>query len=519
MAGLPCRSRSRASDGDPLRSSGKAVPLLLVAACAGHGASHPGDADAARAPLDGGRLRDGSVEARGSSRDSGMAHDARSKGDAACPGFPVSLAALTAHNTSAYPAYDQTHFPANFGTRSIVSQEDASVAVNPADMDLSMNPVTPAHVSATDVHTLVPSRPDLRWFAHITPWFRTDGGPHIDIGLENDSAAYVQSMVTDMMSRGFDGLIVDWYGEGSYEDAVTLLVQKYVATLPSGSFHFIVMMDKGIPGLSESVLETQIDYCRKQYFGDPSYELEGGSPILMFFGVDVALGGTTMAAVKASSGAGTVWVTEGPGTLAESWVDECFDWTHDYHDGDDPSDPYNLAGVAGFLSSVSKSSKKAFGSMVAGFNGTLTKTEAWSLGKYLPRGSGACLVQGAATIDAMIPPNVTRMQWATWSDWEEGTEVESGVENDVSVTATVDGETLRWSVTSGTGDESTVDHYEVYASADGVHAADLGSAPSGVHSLDLSGASCVTSGAGLTVVAVGRPSIRDHASVAVTYSP
>ncbi len=441
--------------------------------------------------------------------------------DAACPAFDVTLASLTAHNSSASPMYDQSHFAANFGTTSWVTQAGATVPVDPSQMDMSMNPVTPGHVSATNVHTLVPSRPDLRWFAHVTPWFRTTGGPHIDIGVNNDSTQYVQAMVTDMMNRGFDGLIVDWYGKGSFEDSVTLLIQQYLATLPASSFKLIVMMDKGISGLSQSVLQTQVQYVQSQYFADPHYELEDGRPILMFFGVDTALGGTAMAAVKSATGGNMVWVTEGPGTLSESWVDQCFDWTHDYHAGDDTSDPYNLGGVAGFYSSVSGSTKKVFGSMEAGFNGTLTKSVSWSEGKYLPRGSGACVVQTAKKIDAVIPANVTRMQWATWSDWEEGTAVESGIENDVMVTASTTGVTLSWSTTSGTSDESTLDHYEVYASADGVNAADLGSVPAGTHSFDLGSASCLASGTTyyLEVVAVGRPCIRDHASALVTYIP
>jgi hypothetical protein len=494
--------------------------LFTLAACTSGGArattqsASPGSEGGTSSPV-------GDASGPAAPDGSGAPPDAGTRAEGGCAAFDVPLASLTAHNTSASATYDQSHFPANFGTTSWVSQAGATVSVDPSQMDMSMNPVTPGHVSAANVHTLVPSRPDLRWFAHITPWFSTAGGPHIDIGLDNDSTAYVQAMVADMMNRGFDGLIVDWYGKGSYEDSVTLLVQKVLATLPAGSFKFIVMMDKGISGLSQSVLQTQVQYVQSQYFPDPSYELEAGQPILMFFGVDTALGATAMAAVKSATGGKMVWVTEGPGTLSESWVDQCFDWTHDYHAGDVASDPYDLGGVAGFYSSVGASTKKAFGSMEAGFNGTLTKSVSWSEGKYLPRGSGACLVQTAAKIDAVIPANVTRMQWATWSDWEEGTEIESGVENDVAVTASVQGSTLSWSTTSGTGDESTLDHYEVYASVDGVRAADLGSVPVAAHSFDLGSASCLASGTTyrLQVVAVGRPCIRNHASAVVMYAP
>jgi hypothetical protein len=432
----------------------------------------------------------------------------------------VDVASLSAHNTSAFAQYDQAHFPANFGATTWVSQSGATIPIDPTKVDLSVNPVTPGHVSNVSVHTLLPSRPALRWFAHITPWFRAGGGGgHIDIGLQYDSDAYVQSMVDDMRRRGFDGVIVDWYGQGSYSDSVTLRMQKYIATLGTHAFTFVIMMDKGISGLSSSVLQQQVQYVQTQYFVDPNYELEGAQPILMFFGVDAALGSATMASVKAATGGKMVWVVQGTGSLGDAWVDEVFDWTHDYKSGPSTTDPYNLAGVKSFYAAMSGSTKKAFGSMVAGFDGTLTKTVSWSKGKYLPRDSGACVVQWAKTIDAAIPSNVTRMQWATWSDWEEGTEIEAAVENDASVTASLAGSTLSWTVKTGTGDESTIDHYEVYASADGVKATDLGSVPAGTHQLDLSTACDLAKGpVHVFVDAVGKATIRDHLSAPVDYT-
>ena len=433
--------------------------------------------------------------------------------------FNIPFALLMAHNTSASATYDKAHFGSNFGPTSWVAQSGTTIPVDPSKADQSLNPVTPAHVSGVDVHTLIPSRPDLRWFAHITPWFRAGGGGgHVDIGLQNDSTPYVQSMLADMKRRGFDGVIIDWYGKSSYEDAVTLRIQQALNATPNETFKFIVMMDKGIANLSEPMLETQLKYCASQYFGDAHYELEGGAPIVMFFGVDAALGPAAMAQAKTNAAANTVWVTQGSGGLSQSWVDQCFDWTHDYKNGVVPSDPYNLAGVKGFYLGVASSQKKVFGSMVAGFNGTLTKSVGWSMGKYLPRGSGACELAWARTIDAVIPKNVTRMQWATWSDWEEGSQIETAIDNDVVLTASLAGPLLTWTVAGGTGDESTLDHYEVYATADGVLAADLGRVKTGAQrSLSLGAVPFPRGAYQVYVKAVGKPNIRDHLSAVVTY--
>src|SRR5689334_12020634 len=177
-----------------------------------------------------------------------------------CPGPRVAADSILAHNTSASAIYDQAHFPDNFGSTTWVSQAGETLAIDPAAMDRSMNPVTPAHVSSVDVHTLVPSRPDLRWFAHLTPWFRAGGGNHIDIGLENNSDAYAAAMLDDVARRGFDGVVVNWYGSGSYTDQAALAMQAYLRAHPELDLTIILMLDKGIAGLSQSVLEQQLGY-------------------------------------------------------------------------------------------------------------------------------------------------------------------------------------------------------------------------------------------------------------------
>ncbi|MGE5180923.1 MAG: hypothetical protein ACM31C_02625 [Acidobacteriota bacterium] len=443
------------------------------------------------------------------------AGDAAAADACTAPAYDVSLAERMAHDTSANPAYDRAHFAANFGSATWISQAGATIAVDPDRADMSLNPVTPGHVSSVDVHTLIPSRPDLRWFAHSVPWFKPGGGNHIDIGIDSNSDAYVAAMIEDMKRRGFDGVVVDWYGQNSYEDLATRRMQAYLDAHPQLAFSLILMMDKGIANLSASVLEQQIAYVDQQYFHDPHYEREGGKPILMFFGVEAVLGATAMAQVKAATGNAQVWVVQGAGSLASAWVDQSFDWSHDYHDGPSATDPYDLAGVAAYYAAIGKTAKQAFGSLSAGFDGTLTRTVSWSQGKYLPRGDGACLVRWAATIDGVIPANVTRMQWVTWSDWEEGTAVEPGVESAIALAAAIDGDHLAWTV-SGGGGEPTIDHYEIYATEDGERAALVASVAAGTHELPLASLPCGLAGdAELVVIAVGKPMIRDHASAPV----
>jgi hypothetical protein len=433
--------------------------------------------------------------------------------------FNLTLASLTNHNTSANAAYNQANFAANFGTTTWVNQNGTTMAVDPAKMDESLNPITPGHVSKMDVHTLIPSRPDLRWFAHATPWF--GGASHINIGLNNNTTGYVAAMIADMKNRGFNGVVIDWYGQGNGTDGVTQKIKSYLAGIPGNTFHYIIMVDKGVAGgTSTNNLVTQIQYCQNQYFSDPNYEhepLTNGIPILMFFGVRSALGSAAMADLKAETGGNMVWVEQGTSYLSESWENECFEWTEQFNSGVNTSDPFNLIGVARDYPTIAGSGKKAFGAMCGNFNGTLTKSVNWSLGKYLPSSNGLCMVERAVRINSIIPANMTRMQWTTWSDWEEGTQVETGIENNFALTGQVNSShVLSWTIAAG--DERTVDHYEIYASTNGVNAAFLGSVRTGIYQTNLSSAPLPAGNYQLYVDAVGKACVRDHLSPPVPYA-
>ena len=426
--------------------------------------------------------------------------------------FNVPLVSLTNHNTSANAAYNAFNFSANFGPTSWVSQAGATIPVDTNQMDQSLNPITPGHVSKTDVHTLIPKRPDLRWFAHATPWFGPNN--HIDIGLNNNTDAYVAAMITDMKNRGFNGVVINWYGKTHQSDNVTLRVKNYLASIPGNTFTYILMLDKGtVGGLGTSNLEYQIHYCQTNYFNDTNYEREPvsiGQPILMFFGVRSVVGASGMATMKSDFGGNMVWVEQGTSYLSESWEDESFQWTDNFDTGVNSADPFNLSAVTSQFTTIKNSGKKAFGAMCSQFNGTLTKSIGWSLGKYLPSSNGVCEVQRALVINASIPTNMTRMQWATWSDWEEGTEVENGIENNFGVTAQMNTNLLSWTINSG--DERTIDHYEIYAASNGVNAAFLGSVISGSHRTNLTQAGLAPGTYQFYVDAIGKPCIRDHLS-------
>jgi len=50
----------------------------------------------------------------------------------------------------------------------------------------------------------------------------------------------------------------------------------------------------------------------------------------------------------------------------------------------------------------------------------------------------------------------------TWNDYEEGTEIETGIDNCVNVKASIKDEKLTWTIT---GSENTIDHYTILSTS------------------------------------------------------
>jgi hypothetical protein len=236
-----------------------------------------------------------------------------------------------------------------------------------------------------------------------------------------------------------------------------LIIQKQLALPNAKPLSYYVQIDRA---KNTDDLKTQIEYAEKHFYGDATYERENGKPLLGFFGVASTLSANEMAKVK-SEMLPAAWIPnntfwKGDELISSDWCDQVFQWSdnfmgkEDFKEGYNPEDPYNLKTVDRFFQGAARFPQKHFiGGMCPSFNGTLTKREGWSLGKYLPSGDGLCLVERAKRINEIIPANVTRMQWITWNDYEEGSAAEVGIENYLSVVAEKIGTTLTWKIEGG----------------------------------------------------------------------
>ncbi len=144
----------------------------------------------------------------------------------------------------------------------------------------------------------------------------------------------------------------------------------------------------------------------------------------------------------------------------------------------------------------------------------MTRWRAWGTDRIVNQQCGQTWLQSIA--DAGKYYTATRqmlgIQMVTWNDYEEGTEIEAGIDNCVTVTASVSGTVASWSIT---GQMNTVDHFSVYASQDGANLMWLADEATTVSSLDLAQFGLNAGNYIIFVKATGKPSLTNKMSAGV----
>lgn len=373
------------------------------------------------------------------------------------------------------------------------------------------------NVSKVDHRTLLYPGATTQIYTNIMYWFGQSN--HMNIGYSSPTAAQVQKQVDDHLSRGLAGTIVDWYGPGqAWTDTGTMLLKQYAETLPGYPFKFAIMEDKGAllscantPGCDiNQQLISDLTYVYNTYEGSPAYMRIGGRPVVFEFGLErysinwdyVAANTPGNPLFVFQNGSG---FTHANTSGSFSWVmintSNVNDWEQSYLD--------NF-----YTTALSYPTLHAFGTAYKGFNDTLAS---WSLNRIMNQNCGQMWLNSWAEAGKYYSSSrqLESFQITTWNDYEEGTEIESGIENCVSISGSVSGSTLNWSIS---GNENTVDHYQVFISADGENLMPLATVGRGIHTLDLSQFALAGGAYTMYVKAVGRPSMTNKMSGAVSYT-
>src|SRR5262249_60302548 len=102
-----------------------------------------------------------------------------------------------------------------------------------------------ANVSKVPTRTLLYPGATTKIYAHFVPWFGF--GDHVSVGYVSNDPVQVQKQVDDMVSRGLDGAVIDWYGRGTFNSHFVSYDQSSQQLMHQAAqhagFNFAVMHD------------------------------------------------------------------------------------------------------------------------------------------------------------------------------------------------------------------------------------------------------------------------------------
>lgn len=386
----------------------------------------------------------------------------------------------------------------------------------------------PGNVSTVDIHKLLPS--GTKVVVHSTDWFvQGTNGDHIQTKYNSNDVNVVAAQDSDMIQRHMDGRWIDWYSQfNSTVDGATQKIATDTSSRCSSPqncpLEFAIVEDQGAvtrqqgtrsactgsSAAMQACILQDLCYANANYFGLPSYLKMnasshawqvGTNPLVSFFppsdttlwnpavgnlktltasngwaatncptGQQQANGGllfvdidTTNVAQSQYSG-GSSWV----GTSAWSTTSQfCIDGSSGC-----------VAGAGGnyheslYQSCNSNPSSICVGSAKKGFNDFPGPPFAsWGTNRVVAQECGQTfLVTLGKALSTFTGTNLT-VQLPTWNDYEEGTELETGIDNCWRVNPpTLASSTLSWTLskTDNTyASLTTIDHFTVYYGAGG----------------------------------------------------
>jgi hypothetical protein len=395
----------------------------------------------------------------------------------------------------------------------------AQNADNPTSCELSNNTsaslryaggkanAAPSNVSKLPIRSLLYEGSNTRIFTRYMPWF---GDPkHRDVGYRSDDREQISRQVADMISRGIEGAIVDWYGSGSgAKNESTILLMKEAE---QQNFEFAVSEDAGALGECEKhgcnvtdQLIHDLKYAAEHFENSPAYIRFDNRPAVFFFGLEKY--SIDWKRVRHSLPLTPLFFFRNSGSFANNDADGAYSWIAP--ETASSTDPMAMQYLERFYSKAQQSSKIAMGSAYKGFDDA---DASWGKGRVIDQRCGQTWLStfevagrfysASHQLPALIIP--------TWNDYEEGTEIETGIDNCVEVKASIrGGNTLVWNIS---GRENTIDHISVLQK-NSSEWSEIGKFPPAQHSVTLRDLHGSAESANFCVVAVGKPSMLNHSS-------
>lgn len=355
-------------------------------------------------------------------------------------------------------------------------------------------------------------------YAHFMGWFGEAG--HMDVGYRSDDSSQVSRQVEDMISRGIQGVMIDWRGSssGDITNRTTRLLMQQAENHPGFTFE-ITVDPRALAGTKPGADATkdlirELKYVARTYFPSPAYMRMGGRPVLSNFELDSKFRIDWSRVIHEVPG-NPLFLFQHASGFDHPYSSGSYSWVGvNKAEGNDWGTKY----LDDFYTKGRARRSYTIGSVKPGFNDRLAS---WSLDRVMNRNCGQTWLKNFAEIGKFYSASnqLDALQIVTWNDYEEGTEIESGIENCAIVSARVEGDDLRWSITGReTTNEDSISRYIVFISRDGENLMPLATVPAGVHALELGRYRLAAGKYFLLVKAVGVASVRNHMSNAAVYS-
>ena len=388
----------------------------------------------------------------------------------------------------------------------LIEQTRNSTSVPDSFSGLTNGNAGAGNVSNVPVRQLLYPGSETKIFAALMGWWGKSD--HINVGYRSDDPVQVKRQVEDMQRRGIDGAILAWYGAGTTEDATAQQLRTQAELHPG--FQFAIMIDKGAIAWHScagcgptDALIAHLNYLADTYFGSPAYLRLNGQPVVVEFALEAYTidWSRVYASVRGNPAIIFRNVTgmSRPGKGAYGWGPSQALSYNDWFYQQAPKYP----------------TKSIMGGASKGFNDALAS---WSQSRFIDQQCGTTWLDTMAQVNKYYSAAnpLPFLQLITWNDYEEGTALEPGIDNCLTVNASVSAGTLGWSLT-GAGSESTIDHYEVFLSPDGYNMGKLGNLPPGSRNYSLAATKFAPGNYTAFVKAVGKPNIRNLMSAGVAY--
>ena len=374
------------------------------------------------------------------------------------------------------------------------------------------------NISKVDTRTLLFSGATSKIFAHFLPWFGF--GDHMNVGYTSNDALQVQKQVNDMVSRGMNGAIIDWYGRGEfnrnfvfYDQASQLLMHQAEA---HPGFQFAIMYDVGALkscaatvgcNLNQTMI-ADLNYVATTYEGSPAYLTYAGRPAILLFGLEAY--NIDWNLVRSSVANNPQFIFRNSSAFTHIQSNGGFSWV-----APETVTATDLMGLK-YLDSYDSTAllHPTMFSLSSGYKGFNDTLALWGSGRIIGQQCGQTWLQTMADAGKHYSSTnqLLGIQLVTWNDYEEGSEIETGIDNCVSVAVSVAGTVVSWTTT---GQLNTVDHYSVYVSQDGENLMWLADAPVTATSMDLAQFSLNSGNYIVLVKATGKPSLTNKISAGV----